>query len=83
MSAEQILSLVTAVSTVVLAAITWHYARSTHRMLRAMKGQARIQAISAELSALNLGQASRSGSASSERSKKLIEELQFLAKEYT
>jgi uncharacterized membrane-anchored protein len=81
MSAEQVLSLVTAASTVVLAFITWHYARSTHRMLREMKRQARIQAISAELSVLNLGQASRSGSASAERANKLIEELQLLVKE--
>ena len=50
-------------------------------MLREMKRQARIQAVSAELSVLNLGQASRSGSASSERTKKLIEELQSFQKE--
>ncbi len=81
MNAEQILSLITAISTVVLSVITYHYARSTHRMLREMKRQARIQAISAELSVLNLGQASRSGSASSERTKKLIEELYSVQKE--
>jgi uncharacterized membrane-anchored protein len=81
MNAEQILSLITAISTVVLSVITWHYARGTHRMLRAMKRQARIQAISAELSVLNLGQASRSGSASAERANKLIEDLQLLVKE--
>ena len=81
MTSAQILSLVTAISTIVLAVITWHYARSTHRMLRAMKRQARIQAISAELSVLNLGQVSRSGSASSERSNKLIEELHLLMEE--
>lgn len=81
MSGEHILSLVTALSTVVLAFITWHYARSTYRMLREMKRQARIHAISAELSVLNLGQASRSGSASSERASKLIEELHLLVEE--
>jgi hypothetical protein len=50
-------------------------------MLREMKRQARIHAISAELSVLNLGQASRSGSASSERASKLIEELHLLVEE--
>jgi hypothetical protein len=81
MSADQMLSLITALSTVVLAIITWHYARSTHRMLQGMKRQAKIQAITAEITVLNNGQASRSGSASSERVKQLIAELHLLAEE--
>lgn len=79
MNIDQIISFLSAMSTLVLVFITWHYARSTHKMLREMRQQARIQAISAELSVLNLGQASRSGSASSERAKALIEELHTIA----
>lgn len=80
MTVEQ-LSLITALSTVALVIITAYYAFSTHRMLRAMKRQSRIQAISAELSVLNQGQGSQSGSASSDRASKLIEELHHLSEE--
>lgn len=81
MSVEQIASFITAISTVVLSIITGYYAYSTHRILREMKRQGRIQAINAEMSVLNLGQASKSGSASSERVKKLLEELRMLVEE--
>lgn len=49
-------------------------------MLQQMRVQARIQAINAELSVLNLGTGSRSGSASSLRVNDLLEELQALSK---
>jgi hypothetical protein len=81
MNADQMLSLITALSTAILAIITWNYARSTNRMLQEMKRQAKIQAITAEISVLNNGQASRSGSASSERIKVLIEEIHLLTEE--
>jgi hypothetical protein len=75
------ISVISLISTVALVIITWHYARSTHRMLKQMRAQARIQAISAEIATLNKGSSSRSGSASSERVQTLLEELQSLSKE--
>lgn len=80
MSAETI-SLINALCTLFLVLITLHYARSTHRMLQEMNRQAKIQAISAELTALNSGAASRSGSASSTRAKILIETLHAIIEE--
>jgi len=81
MSTSLILSIITDLSMVVLAVTTWYYTRSRQRTLQWMKRQAKIQAITAEISVLNYGQAGRSGSASSERANRLIEELHFLTEE--
>ena len=77
MDTDLIVSIIVAVSTVILVAVTCHYARSTHHMLEQMRVQSRIQAISAEVTA----RCSQPNGAESNRVKVLLQELKTLSKE--
>jgi len=81
MNADQILIFIPALNAAVLAIISWNHARSTNRMFKEMKHQAKIQVITSEISVFNNGQASKSGSVSTEQVINLMEEQHFLTEE--
>lgn len=82
MITSQVLSIITDLIMVAIVVTTWHYTRSRQRTLQWMKRQAKIEAITAEISVLNSRHAGNSGSASTERANRLVQELYLLTAEH-